>query len=86
MTLFWSGEAGKLGNQSGLFDKPQLRRHIIFDRGYRNSEQDRQELGTLGLEPTILTAGKSQTTTQSEFATSSSTISYRLYGFSAYGV
>jgi hypothetical protein len=43
-----------------------------------------QALGTLVSEPTILTAGKSQTTTQSEFATNDSRISYRLYGFSTY--
>ena len=45
-----------------------------------------QALGTLVSEPTILTAGKSQTTTQSEFTTNDSRISYRLYGFSTSGV
>ena len=45
-----------------------------------------KHLGTLGSKPAILTAGKSQTTTQSEFATNESRISYRLYGFSTSGV
>ena len=37
--------------------------------------------GALGPEPAIHTAGKSQTTTQSEFTTNDARISYRLYEF-----
>ena len=67
--------------RSGPLNVPEMLRKDESnqcDRGFRNSEEDPKAPGTLGSE--------SQATTQSEFATNNSGISYRLYGFSTSGV
>ena len=67
--------------RSGPLDVPEMLwkdESDQCDRGRGRDQEDPQSPGTLGSE--------SQATTQSEFATNDSRVSYRLYGFSTSGV
>ena len=75
--------------RSGPLDVPEMLwkdESDQCDRGRGRDQEDPQSPGTLGSESLPAVCLEGQATTQSEFATNDSRVSYRLYGFSTSGV